>query len=391
MAVNIFSVDVGARLRHARESSGMTQAEAAARIEVARTTLVAIEKGQRRVQTSELQRLARVYGTSANALLRHESVHVDLRHRFRKLASSGDDAAEEAAALLTHIVRAEVELENLLGIKLTRNYPPERPLPPGEVRTHAETDATELRRWLGLGSGPIRDLVSLLELELGARVYVRSFDSRVSGLFAYDDKVGAAILLNANHPAERRNQTGAHELGHLISARHEPDVLHADERETSRHERYANSFARAFLTPARTVAEQFRRITVGSSHLTRRHVILLSHVFGVSREAIVRRLEELRLTSMGTWDWFQANGGITNDHAQQVLGDLSIVDYAAIESRRPTTLRLSLLASEARRRDLLSEGQLARLLHLNRLELRRILDDPELEESHVHRMPKLSR
>ena len=84
------SVDVGERLRIARESAGITQANAAASIDVARTTLVAIEKGQRRVRTDELQRLARQYSTSVNALLRHESVYVDLVPRFRKLGISSD-------------------------------------------------------------------------------------------------------------------------------------------------------------------------------------------------------------------------------------------------------------------------------------------------------------
>ena len=45
----------------------------------------------------------------------------------------------------------------------------------------------------------------------------------------------------------------------------------------------------------------------------------------------------------------------------------------------PTTLRLGLLASEAWRKDLLSEGQLARLLHLDRVQLREILDGEEAE------------
>ena len=50
----IDSVDVGRRLRIARETAGMTQADAATTINVARTTLVAIEKGQRAVRTAEL-------------------------------------------------------------------------------------------------------------------------------------------------------------------------------------------------------------------------------------------------------------------------------------------------------------------------------------------------
>ena len=80
-----------------------------------------------------------------NALLRQEAVHVDLAPRFRKLFSSKDKAENEAAELLAELATAEVELENLLGIKRVRNYPAERPILPGDVRAQAEHDATELR------------------------------------------------------------------------------------------------------------------------------------------------------------------------------------------------------------------------------------------------------
>lgn len=384
-------VDVGRRLRIARETAGMTQARVAASIEVARTTLVAMEKGQRVVRAAELLPLARLYGTSVNALLRRESVYVDLVPRFRKLPECKDEASDKAVRLLADLVRAEVELENMLGITRHRDYPPERPLLPGDVRAQADNDATELRQKLGLGSAPVRDLMSLLELDLGMRVYVRRLDAHVSGLFAYDEQVGACILLNGNHPRERRAQSAVHELGHFVSTRLVPDLASDRKTENSREERYANAFGRAFLTPARTVMQRFRDVTQGASHLTRRHVIVLAHTFGVSREAMVKRLEELNLTKPGTWDWFEANGHITNEQARQVLGDVTGTgtDIDLIDAKRPTTLRLNLLAAEAWRQGLLSEGQLARLLYLDRVALREILDGIEAEGVDADDAPKL--
>ncbi len=375
---DIAPADVGERLRLARETAGVKQSDAAASVKVARTTLVAIEQGQRRVRMNELQQLVRLYGTSVNALLRQEAVHVDLTPRFRKLFDSSGVAENAAAQLLSNLARAEVELENLLGVKRTRNYPPERPILRGDVRAQAEQDAMELRQRLGLGIGPVADIVKLLELELGVRVYVRRFDSRISGLFAYDEALGACILLNANHPRDRRTQTAAHESGHMVSNRREPEILHKDTPETSREERYANAFGRVLLTPARAVMQKFQEVTAGSNQLTRRHVIVLAHFFGVSREALVRRLEELGLIKTGTWDWFQDNGGITDEQERQVLGDLSAPDAQKADADRPTTLRLNMLAGEAYRQNLLSEGQLARLLHLDRVELREILDGLEM-------------
>lgn len=387
--------DVGERLRIARDNANITQKDAADTINIARTTLVAIEKGQRRIRIDELQQLAKLYGTSVNALLRREAVHVDLVPRFRKpfvpsfqKPPDGLDAAADGAAdIMSRLAKAEVELENLLGIKRVRNYPPERPILQGDVRAQAEHNAIELRERLGLGNAPIGDIVTLLEMEMGVRVYVRRFDGRISGLFAYDDELGPCILLNANHPKERRTQTAVHETGHFLSTRRQPEVLHTYEMPNSREERYADAFARAFLTPPRAVMQKFQEITAGSDRLTRRHVIVLAHFFGVSREAMVRRLEELSLVKNGTWDWFEANGRITDQHARQVLGDLSIPDAQKADADRPTTLRLNLLAAEAYRRQLLSEGQLARLLDIDRIELREIMDDLEIEGSEADATP----
>lgn len=376
----IAPADLGERLRIAREAAGIKQADAASAIEVARTTIVAMEQGQRRIRMNELQQLAKLYRTSVNAVLRQEAVQVDLTPRFRKLLGTSDQAANTAAKLLGDLAKAEVELENLLGIRRVPNYPPERPLLRGDVHVQAEHDAMELRQRLGLGnSSPVPDIVTLLELELGVRVYVRRLDSRISGLFAYDDALGPCMLLNASHPRDRRTQSAAHETGHFVSKRREPEILHSHETENSREERYANAFARAFLTPARGLTQKFQELTAGADRLSRRHVIVLAHFFGVSREAMVRRLEELSLVKPGTWDWFQSNGGITDEQARQVLGDLLIPDAKKAEADRPTTLRLNMLAAEVYRKGLLSEGQLARLLNLDRVELRQILDQVLVE------------
>ena len=102
---------------------------------------------------------------------------------------------------------------------------------------------------------------------------------------------------------------------------------------------------------------------------------------------MVRRLEEIDLTKPGTWDWFVANGGITDAQARQVLGDLAAIDTDKFQVDRPTTLRLNLLAAEAWHQDLLSEGQLARLLHLDRIAVREIVDNVGLEGSEADGCP----
>ena len=371
---------IGRRLRTVRESARLRQSDAAEQIQVARTTLVAIENGSRRVRSEEIQKLARLYGVSVNAILRREAVHLDLAPRFRKLPKSSEQAREDAAQLLNRLVSAELELENVLGVPRQPQYPRERPIRSGDVAVQAEEDAQELRSWFGLGSGPVLDMVPFLELQVGMRVYVRRMAGSISGLFAYSEEAGACVLLNANHPVGRIAQTGAHELGHFITSREEPELLVEEDASRSREEKYATAFAQSFLTPRRAVRQRFEEITAGQSHFTRRHVILLAHAFAVSREAIVRRLEDLQLVRRGTWDWFQENGGITAAQSDEVLGFSPETWWRRPAASGPVPQRLALLVREAWKHDLYSEGQLASLLDLGRVEVRELLDGAEDEK-----------
>ena len=384
--------EIGRRLRLARENAGIKQDDAAQFIGVSRPTLVSIEKGGRSVRIQELQVLARHYGVSANALLRREAVHTDLVHRFRRMRETEDKYRAEAVQLFNDLIRADVELENVLGIERRRDYPPERGINEGDVLTLAELHAQELRDWLGLGPGPIADIFLVIELGLGIRLYQRrlSSKSKVAGLFTFDEIVGACILLNANHPLSRRIQSAGHEVGHFFGTRRSPEVLEEDERFLSRDERYANAFGRAFLTPSESFEESFRQLKEITGKITRRLIILLSQQYNISRQACGLRLEELGLAKKGTWDWFEKNGGITEEHVREVLGEMANrPDPAKTDADRPISHRTSLMAHAAWKRALMSEGQLADLLRVRRVELRKIVDQIELEESETDDLLKL--
>ena len=384
--------EIGRRLRLARENAGIRQDDAAQFIGMSRPTVVSIENGVRRVRIEELQVLARKYGISVNSLLRREAVHTDLMPRFRRLRETDDEHTTEVIQLFNDLIRADVELENVLGIERRRNYPPDRGINEGDVLVLAEKHAQELRDWLGLGPGPIADIFSVIELSLGIRLYQRRLSSRskVAGLFNCDETVGACILLNANHPLPRRIQSAAHELGHFYGTRNTPEVLEENGRFLSRDERYASAFGRALLTPAESFGESFRQLREITGRTTRRLIILLSQQYNVSRQACGLRLEELGLAKKGTWDWFEKNGGITKVHVREVLGEMANrPDPAKIDADRPISHRMSLMAHAAWKRDLMSEGQLVELLRVGRAELRNIVDQIELGESEANDLLKL--
>ena len=367
-------VELGDRLRHARTQAGLTQAQAADALQIARTTLVALEKGHRRVRPDELKGMADIYGASIASLLRESAVRIELAPRFRALNEKGDEDANNAARLLNDLTAAELELERLTGRKLKTNYPSERSILPGDVKEQAEDLAMELRHRLGLGLAPIGDIVTLLEVEIGMRVFVRPLDPKISGLFIYDDEAGACMLLNRNHPRERRAMTAAHEFGHLVSSRRQPDILD-DCSPQSREEKFATAFGLSFMAPASTVRRLFQEYRQESGRFSPRHLILMAHSLNISQEAMCRRLEDLKLLPAATWESLR-DRGFSGELVRQILGDRPRSDEMVVPPR------LWMLAAEAYSKELLTEGQLAQLLRIDRLELRRILDMLGSDDDH---------
>jgi Zn-dependent peptidase ImmA (M78 family)/DNA-binding XRE family transcriptional regulator len=360
---------LGERLRVARTRAGLTQDDAAKAISVSRTTMIAIEKGDRRLRGKEFVALADLYSTTANQLLRQSVVSVDLIPRFRALPETQSSKAEDAARLLNDLAAAEVELERLLGRHSIRSYPLERPIGPGDIDQQAEEAALEFRHRLGRGLSPLKDLIPLLESEMGIRIFIRPIEERnISGMFIFDETIGACVLLNANHNEIRRRQSAAHECGHFVSTRSRPDVDSSAVDTNSREERFAKRFGFALLMPAAAVRSAFQDLVREHGRFSPRHLVVLAARFGVANEALCRRLEDLSLLKRGTWESIKARG-FSGDFARTLLNNMD-----AGRSDFEVTPRLWLLVAEAYERGLVSEGQLSQMLRLSRLEVRAILD-----------------
>lgn len=360
---------VGERLRVARAAAGLTQEQAADKLGVARTTLVAIEGGDRQPRPEELVALAQLYAVGVHSLLRPSAVRVDVVGQFRRKRpreGKGDREGIEALSLLHDLSAAYVELERRLHKVTPVDYPPERRIGRGRVEQQAEEFAVELRSRLGLGVGPVPDLVGILELELGLRVFIRPLPSSIAGVYAFHDELGACVLLNRLHRRTRRRWTLAHELAHFLTTRREPSVaVSAGDKHPD--DVFADAFAAAFLMPSATVRRVFDEYVGQEGRFSTRHLILGAHRFGVSVEAFARQLERLELLPQGTYDSLR-DRGLDEEAVQRVLGPQD-----NDEATEPGA-RLLMLAAEACDQELYSEGQLADMLVMDRIELRRAID-----------------
>ncbi len=93
----IDQIELGRRIRQARESCGMTQDEVAEKLGVSRPIVVQIEQGKRPVSGIELQTLAYLFARDIRDLLADEFAEDDVVHAlFRSHEDVGEDGVKQA-------------------------------------------------------------------------------------------------------------------------------------------------------------------------------------------------------------------------------------------------------------------------------------------------------
>jgi Zn-dependent peptidase ImmA (M78 family) len=200
--------------------------------------------------------------------------------------------------------------------------------------------------------------------------------SKIGGLFAYSNPLGACIGINSNHPRDRRNWTLAHEYGHFLTTRYrvEVTVLRSDKKLVGK-ERLADGFAKCFLMPAQGLNRRFSEMRRSGKEITLADICNLENLYQVSVQALILRLEDLSRLPVGSWERITAEG-VKVQHAQRLLG---INAKPPLKDLLP--FRYISLAVEAFRKELLSEGQLARYLHTDRVSTRLQV---EMVEQEIH-------
>jgi Zn-dependent peptidase ImmA (M78 family)/DNA-binding XRE family transcriptional regulator len=360
---------LGERLADARRARGLTQIQAATELGVARTTLTAMEKGGRRPRPTELVALARLYGRTVGSLVAPPPPGPGFVVQFR--AAHG--AAADTAPRIEDVERFEqwslwyADLEAMTNSPLPRRYPEPYDVSATPPAAAGEEVAAAERNRLGLGDGPLGDLWTLLESDVGLRIFAMAMRDRpVAGMFFFDAVLGGCIAVNANHPEPRRRWTLAHEYAHFLTDRQRAEVTVSRFSRNHRpddRERFADAFAGAFLMPAAGLAARFRAIVRAKAvaGFTPADLLGLCHLYGTSFGATTRRLEGLRLLPAGTYDTL-AEQGFKPDEARALVD----LPDERVEARRFPT-RYERLAATAFRAGRLSEGRLARMLDTDRV------------------------
>ncbi len=366
---------LGARLAQARKARGMTQQAVADEMEVARTTLVAVEKGERRVTPEELIGLAALYGRPVAEFVSKQVVTTGFVPQFRAEWLEDfrrEEGLEKVGDELQRLAEDYVELERMCGIPSAKTYPPTYETTGSSPEQSAEEVAAAERNRLGIGDGPISNVRDRLETDVGLRIFYFAMPPKISGVFAYNDVLGGCVGINANHPRDRRNWSLAHEYGHFLTNRYRAEITFLSEKKRqSASERFADSFAENFLMPASGLNRRFTELHRSNpgGQITLAQLCTLADLYQVSVQALIIRLEKLRRMPSGTWDRLESEG-FKPRRAQQLLGIDANPDEQYLLPRR--YLNLAVMAYE---KELLSEGQLARFVRSDRVSARVLVEE----------------
>lgn len=368
---NIDTKHLGGLLQKARKKCGMTQADAAKVINAARTTIVAIEKGDRRLRPGELIALARAYGTSVSYFVRPRPVVESFQVQFRAAYKRNEEERtkiEPVISELEELCQNYLELEEIVETALPQNYPREYSQGNAPIKTAAESIAIAERQRLGLGDGPILLLRDLLEQRVGLRIFYLKMPAKYSEIYNYDERLGGCMAINANHPEERRRWSLARGYLHFLAHRRKA-VLDFDGQyqRIPESERLETAFPQYFLMPTSGLLKQFNDICREADKFTPASLLTLAHYYGVSVEALARRLENMELLRLGTYDKLR-DRGLMAQKVQQELGKTEIPQRADL-----APIHYQHLAIEALDRGLITEGRFADFLKVDRLEARRIV------------------
>ena len=259
---------------------------------VTKQALSKYELGQSSPSAPVLNQLAAALAVKAVDLWASPAFHVKFQG-YRKKAS----LPKKWQASFEALVSRKLEERLMLQDYCYRSIPFDLPVHAFAVKTDAdaETAAEKLRERWKLGVDSIGDLTAVLEDHL-VHVLEMEGPDKFDGISALvEDNAGklraAAVVSRIGCPGDRQRLNLAHELGHVV----------IKPASAVNEEKAAFRFAAAFLAPRACIE---REIGVQRSSVRLEELLILKRRFGMSVQAILRRLLDLGTIGESHYKWW---------------------------------------------------------------------------------------
>ena len=198
-----------------RVARGLTQTELAKRAGLSQGLLSKVEAGTVDLEDDRLAAIAAALNVPVPRLTTSAPTGGVLSacafHRKRNSLPVSD-----ANRIRANLDLRRMQVETLHSDSARSAVTIERTAPSEDDWDNPETIALEVREAMGLGDGPIPDLVSAVE-KTGAVVIVADLGAaRIDAIGSWPTGHRPVFMLNASTSADRRRFTLAHEFGHAV-------------------------------------------------------------------------------------------------------------------------------------------------------------------------------
>jgi Zn-dependent peptidase ImmA (M78 family)/transcriptional regulator with XRE-family HTH domain len=306
------------RLIEARDSRGLTQVALAELINRTSSSISRWEGGGQSPEPEALDGLARALNLPMAFFLRPQPEHGDGPMFFRSMASTTQMLRRRVRARLRWAQDISLSLQNWLDLPVV-DVPLLEITDYREIRDEdIEGVANECRARWGLGSGPISDVLLVLE-NAGITVVKEEVGSAaMDGLSNWSEADQRPYILIAKDKdtCVRSRLDAAHELGHLVLHRRVKERTLADAAAFKEIERQAYLFAGALLLPAESFPTE-----VWSPSLNA--FLALKERWKVSIGAMVKRCSTLGMISdeyeRRIWKYYSARSWRRSEPLDDVL------------------------------------------------------------------------
>ena len=316
-----YAAQVGSRVAAARKQRGMTGTQLGEIVGLRKDQISKIESGRRRLDVSELPRVAAALGVTVRSLV-GQAERPALAIASRLTADAGPDAMRsvrrrarqllEIDDLLTQVIGMTPARSSTRGLRVVEqaraNFAA-RPRSKAQAQQQGRELAELTRRELDLGSDALSDIAGLIEQHFAVDVALSPLGTEVDGLCVHSG-TAALILANTDSSDGRVRFTLAHELAHhlLGDPREVIEEAEQDMFADTVVERRASAFAGHLLMPERGIRSVLAWLGEEPNRLSERSVIALMEHFGVSMAALIYQLNIIGVLSYDDGQQLRSRG-----------------------------------------------------------------------------------
>lgn len=280
-------MDIGKRLKIARNAIGYTLEKVSQETGIGQSSLSALENNKREPKFSQLAKLANLYKKTVRFFLTDEPI-IENVMLWRDDPDSEDEKKQIEAQfnqLCEQYHRLEVLTDEVKEYKLPK---PDINSPQDITFKKAELCAKNAKKWFHLGDVPIASLKRILEEVYHIKIFYLEYSG--SSISTVSDRFGPAILLNAKSKQWRRSYDLAHELFHILTWQIFRNQS-AEPIETE--EKLADVFASRFLMPEESIKDRVESELNDQKQISLDKLDDIAREFDVSLVALIYRIANI--------------------------------------------------------------------------------------------------